>query len=161
MEVFVAVNKRRASLLGSDSTSESGRYSDKILIYDRNADSCESSGNDEDGGGDRRSYGTGLIGLQNIANTCYMNAALQALSNTPPLTRYFLECGNIIEATNAMLTQHQQNHQLYQQSSQRKVGLARSYYRLVNDMWCRSKRNNGKNNYSLDKICIIILCSFV
>lgn len=160
----MAVNKR-ASLHGSDSTSESGRYSERILIHDKNADSCESSGDEGDGsgGGDRRSYGTGLIGLQNIANTCYMNAALQALSNTPPLTRYFLECGNVIEATNAMITsqQHQQNHQLYQQSSQRKVGLARSYYRLVNDMWCRSKRNNGNDNNSLDRICVIMMDPFV
>ncbi|KAL4716435.1 hypothetical protein ACJJTC_015863 [Scirpophaga incertulas] len=34
----------------------------------------------------------GLVGLQNMGNTCYMNAALQALSNTTPLTSYFLEC---------------------------------------------------------------------
>ena len=135
MEV-VFQNKRRPSLISNESTSDTSRNSEKIIIYDRGgADSCDSSGDEDDG--DRRNYGSGLIGLQNIANTCYMNAALQALSNTPPLTGYFLECGDIIEATSDSIIS-------LPMSSQRKIGLARSYHRLVKDMWRRNKRSNGK-----------------
>ena len=32
----------------------------------------------------------GIVGLHNLGNTCYMNSALQCLSNTQDLTRYIL-----------------------------------------------------------------------
>ncbi|KAH8301791.1 hypothetical protein KR059_011798 [Drosophila kikkawai] len=68
--------------------------------------------------------GTGRVGLQNIANTCYMNSALQALSNLPPMTHYFINCSELVEY-------------IADQSVRRckPAGLAKSYRRLMQDIW--------------------------
>lgn len=38
----------------------------------------------------RKDSNKGLCGLSNLGNTCFMNSALQCLSNTTELTKYFL-----------------------------------------------------------------------
>ncbi|KAL0861562.1 hypothetical protein ABMA27_009068 [Loxostege sticticalis] len=71
-----------------------------------------------------RELSAGLVGLQNMGNTCYMNAALQALSNTAPLTSYFLECAAAV----AVL------------AADKKPGISRAYQKLIKEMWSRKTR---------------------
>lgn len=53
-----------------------------------------------------------------------MNSALQALSNSPPLTQFFLECGTSL---------------ITLRSGDRKPGLSRSYHRLIQEMWHKKR----------------------
>ncbi|XP_014673946.1 PREDICTED: ubiquitin carboxyl-terminal hydrolase 33-like isoform X2 [Priapulus caudatus] len=88
-------------------------YADQALSH---GDDSES----EDYDHDENIKPRGLVGLQNIGNTCYMNAALQALSNCQPLTRFFVDCESYVR-------------------SETKPALSKSYQKLIAELWHRRR----------------------
>uniref|UniRef100_A0A4W5JTS3 Ubiquitin carboxyl-terminal hydrolase n=1 Tax=Hucho hucho TaxID=62062 RepID=A0A4W5JTS3_9TELE len=61
-----------------------------------------------------------LTGMKNIGNSCYMNAALQALSNCPPLTQFFLDCSGLVR-------------------TDKKPALCKSYQKLISELWHKKR----------------------
>ena len=70
-----------------------------------------------------------LIGLNNIGATCFMNSTLQCLSQTKPLTEFFLKA---------------QNFQKIQNYIGRDDKLSPYYYELIQNLW----QENGPKSFS-------------
>lgn len=75
---------------------------------------------DDDENEDQNLKPRGLTGLQNIGNSCYMNAAIQALSNCPPLTQFFLDCAAFVR-------------------SEKRPGLSKNFLKLMVEMWHKKR----------------------
>ena len=69
-----------------------------------------------------------LVGLQNIGATCYMNATLQALSNTNSLTEYFIDKSKFIP-----------------NNSNKKM--TSEYYKVLSNLWSETKKNGDYAPY--------------
>ncbi|KAI9921428.1 hypothetical protein PsorP6_000849 [Peronosclerospora sorghi] len=81
----------------------------------------------------RRMRTGGSVGLANLGNTCYMNSALQCLTNTKLLAEYFLS-GMYLEDINRTSTLGLQGK------------LAEVYGKLAEDMWCVKQKSISPRN---------------
>ena len=75
-----------------------------------------------------------LIGLDNIGAICFINSSLQCLSQTKPLTKYFLNQENKVKIFNNNLSKNINSDQL-----------SPCYFELIQNLW---NQNNSNKSYN-------------
>jgi len=78
--------------------------------------------------------GTGIIGLKNLGNTCYLNSTIQCLSNTLPLTEYILK-GKYIK--------YLSGHTNEKNELPNEIALIINYHNLLESIWEDEGEANG------------------
>ena len=98
----------------------------KDSCYQEHQAVCKNYGLDEDELKRSEKSKMGLVGLQNLGNTCFMNTSLQCISSCSELTNYFLT-----------------NHFKKDINEKNPIGtkgiLARAYANLLKNMWYGEK----------------------
>jgi ubiquitin carboxyl-terminal hydrolase 20/33 len=86
----------------------------------------------------------GQLGLANLGNTCYMNAALQAMSNCYLFTSYFLECPQYIQHIQLLNGSTRVNKQEFFSTS-----VSYNYMKLMRQLWLENvTRSTTQDNVS-------------
>uniref|UniRef100_A0A1I7ZCM3 Ubiquitin carboxyl-terminal hydrolase 48 n=1 Tax=Steinernema glaseri TaxID=37863 RepID=A0A1I7ZCM3_9BILA len=97
-------------------------WPEEIARLRNSSDSLVESTNGENG------RPSGVTGLYNMGNSCYLNSALQCLSNIPKLTQFFLEKQHI-------------NHLNKAAATSTKISVAVEYGNLISELWNGKKRS--------------------
>lgn len=139
LDKIFGLNKKRSTSYGDDD-DDSDENTRNYFTYE------------EENSTNKNNDCNGQVGLDNLGNTCYMSSALQSLSNSHPLTSYFLECSEYIQ----MRILHKSNYFDAYSMSMSKMNasstmlpcLSLAYMKLMKELWEDWKPSKKSNKSS-------------